>query len=235
MKKISKLDKIVNLDLGIDLDIQIILRKSPRAQRIQVKISKGQAVLIVPTRVATASALEFLKLNKKWLIDRLSKQQRISFKPGSIISILGKEFTIKYNNSQTKGVSLNDKELLICGNCSELEIRIKRFLASMLKRKITEIANFMGNKLGVTFNKISIRDMSSRWGSCSSTGNLSFSLKLIFTREEIVDYVVAHELCHLKEMNHGKNFWDLVEEIYPHWQQAKKWLREEGKLISLLS
>ena len=229
MKKVAEADKVVYLDL----DVPVILRKSARARRIQVKISKGQAVLIMPTRIAIARAMEFLKGNKKWLIENIAKQQRISFKPDSIISILGKEFIIKYDNDQTKGISFNDKELLICSNCTELEIRMKRFLATMLKRKINEIANYMGDRLGVIFNKISIRDMSSRWGSCSSRGNLSFSLKLIFTREEVLEYVVAHELCHLKEMNHGKNFWQLVEKIYPNWQQAKKWLREEGKLISL--
>ncbi len=86
--------------------------------------------------------------------------------------------------------------------------------------------------LGVTYGKISIRDQKTRWGSCSSEGNLSFNWRLILAPPDVLDYVVIHELCHRKEMNHSKEFWALVESLMPEYKERRKWLRENGKKLT---
>ena len=89
--------------------------------------------------------------------------------------------------------------------------------------------------LGVTYKRITIRTQRTRWGSCSSKGNLNFNRLLALVPPEVLDYVVVHELCHLKEMNHSPKFWALVESILPDYKQHKKWLKENGNaLISQL-
>lgn len=87
--------------------------------------------------------------------------------------------------------------------------------------------------LGVTYGKISIRDQKTRWGSCSSTGNLSFNWRLILAPPNVLDYVVVHELCHRKEMNHSPGFWELVESLMPDYRKYRKWLKDNGESLTL--
>ncbi len=102
----------------------------------------------------------------------------------------------------------------------------------------TELNKYLENKLpqlakqvGVNYNKVAVKKMSSRWGSCSSKGNLSFSLYLWNTPIYVVDYVIIHELCHRRFMNHSKSFWSLVEQHYPEYKLVHKWLKISGKMI----
>ncbi len=88
-----------------------------------------------------------------------------------------------------------------------------------------------GVRLGVKPTRIAVRDTSSRWGSCSSARSLSFSWRLIFAPDYVRDYVVAHEVAHLREMNHGARFWAHVETLTPHMRRARKWLRENGRTL----
>lgn len=101
-------------------------------------------------------------------------------------------------------------------------------LALKAKEVIPEKVHFYASKLGVTYNKITIRAQRSRWGSCSSKGNLNFNCILMLFPDEIIDSVVVHELCHRKYMNHSKQFYDLVESVFPSYQKCKKWLDENG-------
>lgn len=82
--------------------------------------------------------------------------------------------------------------------------------------------------VGVTYNRIFIKEQKTRWGSCSSLGNLNFNWKLILLNEELLDYVVVHELAHRKQMNHSPAFWAEVERILPDWRERRRWLREKG-------
>jgi predicted metal-dependent hydrolase len=86
-------------------------------------------------------------------------------------------------------------------------------------------------KIGVTISKISVRKMTSRWGSCSSSGNLSYALNLVFAPESMVDYVCAHEVSHLIHMNHGKDFWDCTQKLYPEVKVARKWFKENRRSL----
>lgn len=92
------------------------------------------------------------------------------------------------------------------------------------------VAHF-AKMIGVNYGRITIRNQRTRWGSCSSKGNLSFNCLLMLTPPEVIDYVVVHELCHRKEMNHSKAFWDGVEEVLPNYREQVKWLKDEGSSV----
>ena len=93
---------------------------------------------------------------------------------------------------------------------------------------VTMLADEEADALGVEVNRIQIRDQRTRWGSCSAAGNLSFNWRLVLAPLEVLDYVVVHEVCHLREANHSRRFWHLVESRRPHWRDQKTWLAEHG-------
>lgn len=101
------------------------------------------------------------------------------------------------------------------------------------KEYITKRADYFADQLGVTYNTITIRDQKTRWGSCSSKGNLSFNWRLILAPPKVLDYVVVHELCHRREMNHSPRFWALVESVMPDYKQHRKWLKDNGDKLVL--
>lgn len=103
-----------------------------------------------------------------------------------------------------------------------------RSLADKALAIIPERVAYYAKIIGVTYGRITIRNQVSRWGSCSSKGNLNFNCLLMLTPPEVIDYVVVHELCHRKEMNHSQRFWNEVRKVLPDYEAQKKWLKENG-------
>lgn len=115
------------------------------------------------------------------------------------------------------------------------ERRLEAPYRQAAKEYIPKRVAFFANELGVTYGTVTIRDQKTRWGSCSSKGNLSFNWRLILAPPKVLDYVVVHELCHRKEMNHSSRFWTLVESIMPDYRDHRKWLKENGGKLTLTS
>ncbi len=115
------------------------------------------------------------------------------------------------------------------------ERRLEAPYRQAAKEYIPKRVAYYAELLDVTYATISIRDQKTRWGSCSSKGNLSFSWRLILAPPKVLDYVVVHELCHRKEMNHSPRFWALVESIIPDYKIHRKWLKENGEKLTILS
>lgn len=106
-----------------------------------------------------------------------------------------------------------------------------RALAQEAVNYIPDRVSFYAPKIGVNYGRITIRNQKSRWGSCSSRGNLNFNCLLMLTPPEIIDYVVVHELCHRLEMNHSRYFWEEVERVMPDYKSRRKWLKDNGEKI----
>lgn len=212
-------------------NIPLKLRKSLRAKYISFKIRQGEVILTVPVLGSVVKALEFLNSHQEYIKSVLERQRQITYEHASVLPLFGREYTVSYGSGLKNDVFMEDNRIIVTGNKTKAKERLKAFLLNSLNRKITESALKYSNQLGVDYNKIIIRTMSERWASCTSRGNLLFSTKLIFVPEWILEYVVAHEICHLREMNHGKKFWQLVESIYPDRKTARLWLRSEGRYI----
>ena len=138
---------------------------------------------------------------------------------------------------------LMKKEAWISKHIEEIKTRKKRFESEstdkftpekikLLADKALEVipmrVKYFANIMGVTYGNITIRNQKTRWGSCSSKGNLNFNCLLMLAPSEILDYVVVHELCHRKQMNHSKAFWLEVEKVLPDYKESIEWLKEEG-------
>ena len=117
------------------------------------------------------------------------------------------------------------------GEQSPLSMEDIRELADQALKEIPPRVRFFAALMGVTYGRITIRNQTGRWGSCSSTGNLNFNCLLMLAPEEVRDYVIVHELAHRKEMNHSSAFWAQVEAVLPDYREREKWLKTRGKVL----
>lgn len=210
------------------------LRVSKRARRMALRLdTKNRMVhLVVPRRVDLDRAYDFALQNRDWIREKLATlPDRVDFIHGSTIPVLGRDRTIHitYDPSLKKtDIFLTRLNIYVLTNQKDPTARITRFLKTIAKEAITELAL---DKAGVTRKKVktvSVRDTSSRWGSCASDGSLSFCWRLIFAPRLVLDYVVAHEIAHLSHMNHGKRFWELCERLSEDYDFGKTWIGENG-------
>jgi len=118
-----------------------------------------------------------------------------------------------------------------CEEKSSQTLALEKRYRDAAKDYIPKRVNYYHQFTDGTFQKITIRDQKTRWGSCSSNGTLSFSFRLMMAPPRVLDYVVVHELCHLTHMNHSKDFWNMVESILPDYKEHRKWLKENGHTL----
>ena len=191
---------------------------------MQLKIdSNGQPVLSLPYWIPKAMGLMWAKKQTEWI--QKNSFVPIRFHNGQKISFLGKEITIQHSEKRTQ-THIEESILWVSGEKEFLPRRIADFMKKefliYLAQKIEEKERI----LGVKHMRLTLRDTNSRWGSCSSSGTLSFCWRLAMTPEFVIDYLVAHEVAHLKHMNHSAQFWKTVSELTPYTHQAKKWLKQ---------
>ncbi len=219
--------------LGKDDNIaEIFPRRSRLAKKIIIKLRQHHGFeLIVPMRTSMKQAINFLYRQEEWVLNKnllLQKSTRTKFINGARIPILGELYTIKHTGVLRGITKLEGQEILVSGLEEQIGRKIKQFLLAMAKKEITAQAGIEARNLAVSFSKITVRDTSTRWGSCSRSGNISLSWRLIMAPRPILEYVIAHELAHLLQMNHSKKFWDIVASVFPHYKNARIWLRKHG-------
>lgn len=172
---------------------------------------------------------------------RLSQCQPLptprKLKSGDTLPYLGRDLElVKQPNHHGDDVSLEGNKLAVrpdLFNDGLLEPALEQWYRTEAARLITDLTDKLSSQMGIGYKRIGIRGQRTRWGSCSRKKNLSFNWKLIMAPEPIVEYVVIHELLHLKEMNHSKKFWELVARYCPGWREHKKWLKKhEADLTS---
>lgn len=224
------------LGQGNDL-IQIYVRRSLKAKLIKIKINiKNKVELILPRNADFNTAYKFVVEKEKLIRERLRKLDHLveiksNFKS---ILILGEEYEIITNDRYINvPIKIDDNKILISHVISEEKypLILSTHLKKIAKIEITQHTNKICKYLGLKYNKISIKDTTSRWGSCSQDKNLSFSWRLVLAPREVMEYVVVHEVCHLVEMNHSARFWNLVHKTCPDYFSAKLWLKKNGKQL----
>ena len=124
-------------------------------------------------------------------------------------------------------LKLNERQKVLDDLKPYTDEEIKQFTAKA-KLDIPKRVEFYAKKIGVTYNKITIRCQHTRWGSCSSKGNLNFNCLLVLLPDEIIDSIVVHELCHIKQMNHSARFYAEIDKVFPNYKQCHLWLKQNG-------
>ena len=212
--------------------LPLVIKRHASAKRICLRYNPTQHAisLTLPRRTRVADGLQFLLLKSQWLIDTLQEMpSQKQIKPGVVIPLMGRRIRIKHDATLRGSFKLEPELLTVGGDREFFARRVTEALKKIAAKEISKLAERDAAAIGRRINRITVRDTRSRWGSCSSTGNLSFSWRLVFAPKEVMEYVVAHEVAHLRHMNHSPSFWSAVERICSGYEPAKVWLRLHGK------
>ena len=218
-------------DVFLDGDppIPLILRRSGRAKRISLRISQldGRVTLTMPTRLPEREAMDFAREKETWIRKHLdARGSEVSVVLGAQIPLGGRMLTLVQGTGRR--VEIGEETIAVPGKPERAGKRLAAYLKEVARDRLAGACDDYAALLGKRYNRISIRDTRSRWGSCTSDGGLMFSWRLIMTPPEVLDYVAAHEVAHLAEMNHSAAFWAGVERIYGPYKAPRSWLRKNG-------
>lgn len=220
------------LHLG-DTNVTLRVKHNPRARRMILKIdhTSGEVHVTAPTKKSMKDAPGFVAREEAWVRSKLAElPERQTFVAGARIPLQGIPTTICHHPERRRGV-WHDQKLATLGVSGDAEFvarRVTDWLRREARRLLIEAVSRFTQAQGLSLPKITIRDTTSRWGSCSSTGALSFSWRLVLAPPEILTYVAAHETAHLTHLNHSKAFWTLLESLDPDYKSAEAWIKKNA-------
>ncbi len=209
--------------------IPLKLRKNARARRMTLRISRvdGGVTLTVPRGVSEREALAFAAEKRDWVVGHLSKQPRVEYVgPGCHLELGGQRFEIVQGS--VKRLSVTEGRIHLPEPEEKGRIHLHAWVKEQARAALTRASDHYSEKLGRRYSRLTLRDTRSRWGSCSSAGALMYSWRLILAPTSVLNYVAAHEVAHLEEMNHSADFWNVVDRLYGPHKDARAWLRHEG-------
>ena len=215
-----------------DPPLTVRLRRNRRARRFTLSVSHvdGAATLTIPHRTPLTEARMFLLRQSDWLAGAVERApEAVVVAPGARLPYRGREVVLSAPGGRTEWPSVDGVMLTAPGPVGRAPTRALAFLKNEARAELTRAAHHYAGRLGREVRKITLRDPRSRWGSCTSRGDLSFSWRLIMAPPEVLDYVAAHEAAHLVEMNHSPRFWALVERLLPDYRAPRAWLKAEGR------
>jgi len=224
----NKDPRILRVD---DREIPLVVSRHPRARHMTLRLdgTTGDVQLVLPQRTALAEGLDFAEERADWLLDQIEAlPERVPFEAGAVIPVLGRDHVIAHHPQARRGVWQADGTLWVSGQAEHIARRVNDYLRAVARREIAARACAKAARIESRVRRITLRDMKSRWGSCSTDGRLCFSWRLVLSPEFVLDYVVAHEVAHLREMNHGRRFWRLTAQLTCEIERARAWLGDNG-------
>ena len=213
---------------AVPLDIRISARA--RSLRLRVDPRTGQVSLTVPRRVSRRRALEWAGQHRAWIETQLARiEPAASLEPGATVPLRGIDHVIDWSQERPRTIRIEAGRLLVGGPRDNLEARLVRWLRRHAAETLAEETRFFAGKAGVTVIRVGVGETRSRWGSCSSSGSIRYSWRLILAPDWVRQATVAHEVAHRVHMNHGPDFHALVETLLGvDPKPARLWLRRHG-------
>ena len=205
----------------------ILIRRSIRFRNLRLSVGRnGRPILSIPLFCPEFLARRFLAANRDWIATHRTPPPK-RFSDGQRLTILGQEVQICHAPNQA-GTVLRDDRLLVGGEDLFLNRRVTDYIKRRTQEYIAARAPALAQKIGRTVRRITLKDTTSRWGSCSTRGNLNFCWRLGMAPLFVLDYIIAHEVAHLSEMNHSPRFWQVVSNLCDRRADAEIWLRRHG-------
>jgi hypothetical protein len=212
--------------------VELSLRRSPRARRISLRVSglDGRVTLTLPRGVPESEAIDFARTKVDWLRAQLAQRPvTVAVRHGLEIPLEGQVMRIAQGTGRR--VVPDGTTLHVPGSPETAAARLEGWFKARARDRLAAASDHYAGLLGRGYTRITLRDTRSRWGSCSSSGALNYSWRLIMAPPEVLDYVAAHEVAHLAEMNHSPAFWAVVAQLMPGYGAQRAWLRREGSAL----
>lgn len=212
--------------------VEILLKRSARARRFSLRVSRldGRVTLSLPARAREAEAMAFARSQEGWLRETLAGMpSREGVGIGSVVPVEGR--LLRLAPGTGRAVRVEGDSLLIPGDPAQAGARAGAFLKALARERLVAASDRYAGLIGRKVVRVTLRDTRSRWGSCAADGALMYSWRLVMAPPAVLDYVAAHEVAHMVEMNHSDRFWAVVERLYPGWQKQRKWLHAEGQAL----
>jgi len=216
--------------------IDVRLRPNARAKRLILRLDTrtGEPVATCPAHISAEKVGQFLQGHVDWLVEkRNDRQPNMPFEHGAVVPVRAIPHTLEHEDEARGTVKLLQEDgehiLLVSGNESHMNRRVTDWLKKQARQDLTASVAIHAEKLGRRPSAIRIKDTTSRWGSCSADRVLSFSWRIIMAPPHVLDYLAAHEVAHLREMNHSDRFWGHVADLCPDFEVGRKWLRDHGR------
>jgi predicted metal-dependent hydrolase len=212
--------------------VEILLKRSARARRFSLRVSRldGRVTLSLPARAREAEAMAFARAQEEWLRATLAGMPaRAGVGIGSELPVEGR--LLRLASGPGRAVRVEGDALLIPGDPAQAGVRAGAYLKALARERLVAASDRYAGQIGRKVEKVTLRDTRSRWGSCAQDGALMYSWRLVMAPPSVLDYVAAHEVAHMLEMNHSDRFWAVVERLYPGWQVQRKWLHAEGQAL----
>ena len=196
-------------------------------------------VVRAPMQTPVEYIERLVKRKMKWIqraIARVESRPRAlprEFIDGESFLYLGKSYKLSIEKNAPKNISFRNGFILRATEKRHVRELIICWYKKEAKKKIAERVEWCARRFGLSFKSIKITSAEKRWGSCSTTGNLNFSWRLIMAPTSVIDYVIIHELAHLEHKNHSKNFWNSIKVMYPNYERAKNWLKQNEGTLSI--
>lgn len=245
------------MEIATSLNIQGTIipyeeRKNSRSKRLSLRIGRDKVRVTAPCKATRREIREFVRVNQDWILAHWLKIQEEllqiperQYQDGETLSVLGQSLELKILKANQKTIRLRYLQ-----EEKRIEIRlpegiapedqneaIREILEKGMKRKAREVFQAKLNKLsaqmGVSYKAFRLKEQKTRWGSCSSKGNINLNWRVILAPERVVDYLIIHELAHLKHMNHSPAFWDVVGQYCPEYNAYRHWLKVNGERLKL--
>lgn len=218
-------------DIAREAGIELKVVNSTRAKRLGLRIDakKRIPVLTVPRFCSRRQALDFVKSQKNWIEEHLKKlPEQKWFEDGEVITLAGEPLVIRHCSDMRSGVVIEDGWLKVSGDKAFLSRRVRDFIKEQAYCFLSELSVRKAKKISCKVNRIVIKDAKSRWGSCSSLNNINYSWRIMLAPVKVIDYLVAHEVAHLRHHNHSDEFWCCVENLADDADFGRQWLKKNG-------
>lgn len=218
-------------DFSKHLGFEIKVIKSPQAKRVTLRIDEKRhlPVLTIPKYCSQTKALKFLDDHRDWIINMMARLPKAcGFTDGETFSFFGKQYTVQHIENH-KGTCFEEACLKVGGKPEFLHRRITDFLKEQTLKHLSEITVKKAKELNCRVSSVAIKDTKSRWGSCSTLGNINYNWRICMAPEYAIDYLICHEVSHLKHPNHSADFWNTVKSICPNFEEGRHWLKIKGK------
>ncbi len=215
--------------LGGNPPIEVVVKRSARARRLSLRVSAldGRVTLTLPKTVPAREGEAFVRAKEDWLRGHVAKQgQSVIVGIGAVLPVEG--VPLRIASGEGRSLRIEGDRLLVPGPEDRVAARVQGWLKTLARDRLASASDRYASRLGRGYDRITLRDTRSRWGSCTHDGGLMYSWRLILAWPEVLDYVAAHEVAHLAEMNHSDAFWAQVTHLYGDWKPARAWLRKHG-------